>query len=60
MWAGVTSDEALLVAVKAASTNPIVLITVMRVITAIVPGLNEEPNDKLAKEREGHDCIQHY
>jgi hypothetical protein len=42
MWTGVTSDEALLVAVEAASTNPVVLITVMSVITAIVPGLDEE------------------
>ena len=42
MWTGVTSDEAFLVTVETASTNPVVLITVMRVITAIVPGLNEE------------------
>jgi len=60
MWAGVTSDEAFLVAVKTASTNPIILITVMGVITAIVPGLNEEPHDKSAKVGDGHDCIPHY
>ena len=42
MWAGVTSDETLLVAVEAASANPIILIAVMRVVTGIVPGLREE------------------
>jgi hypothetical protein len=41
MWARVAGDEALLVAMET-TPNPIILITVMSVVTAIVPGLSEE------------------